>query len=415
MKLNCYSSSSVTRYFDHISHRVLTYLITNVVLQKHNKQPIVHLGNSFKDFLSKINIFNHKSAKDAIELRKQIDLALKLVISVSYSNSNKTTRQNFKDVALIADNENLDFIMNTTLKWQKSITINQQAVEFIRSCAVPISKYVTYNSTSIKHIFLLNYFLYQNYNLVTNEKASAEYDLTNLSTAIGCDIDSLLSSFRYLIKANNIFQTLKLNKFIALKNKKILLTADNSLTLTKNERVVKPRNLETIFKSRVKDKLLKTKQYNNLQLTAIEKYIENRVNKGVLIRNLNAYALGVLKNTDWEFPEYNSTLMAYDSKSFRFFENNTSGLNEVKRLFSKFLKLSNQMLLPVELRKVQSQLNDPGTIKLRLPGFHYLLYVFATRLNIIKSDVDHSLTPDLFASNLDRFINWVDYVKKEGK
>ena len=413
LTINCTTRSPYPALFNYISHRFLSYIITEVVKRKYEKTPIIYLGKSLRELVCRLNILSNPSADKLKEIQKQLDLILKMCFTFNYSNSNKTSRQNVNNIPLLDSAENTEFIVNKDIQWQNAITISLEAANLIKSCAVPIARELTDTLTSVNHVFLLNYILYQNYNLILNECSSRSYDLKDLSVAIGADYDKFIASFKYLRKTK-LFKDLRLDEFITYKNGYLTIESNEFLLLdgvTKFKEAKKSESSTSggILKDNVRLKLINSSAYNELEIIAAETYTKKRIDKNVLIRNTNAYTLEVLANPSSYNSELVSLVQLLDDKNYKSFSENKAVVNDVKNLLYKLIKGKSTPKIPPQLKLIHDQMLNPGRCNIKLPGYNYLLYVMASDLKLIQNKVQHRKNL-LNAPNLELFFSWLSFI-----
>lgn len=367
--------------------RFLSYLVTQSIK---TKSFIINLPSSRGAFLSKVlNIKYHPSFTDTIRINKQIKALATLLLSIKYTNHNKTSRINFDCISFFDDD--VSFLYSDNQKWQKEIKLSADAYHLFRSSAVPISQKSLMEFKSALHIDIFNYFSYQNYNLSLREIKSESFNIEDLYYQFGSEqtLRVFKSKLRYFIDKIKDISDLNID---VTKNKIILTTNEDCLL---RKKVAKKNNQPKQFKPaqispEIEEKLIQ--KYGEIEYLAAEHYLNTRIEQGVKKGNPVTRPLGYLKHT-LNNPEHYANAKAkviskIDDEQFNKFKSLSKTVkSSLKNELTRRVKNTSIDFIPKDLKQVYQQLRDPYKFITLIPNFDYCLYLYAIQSKLFTSRV----------------------------
>lgn len=245
--------------------------------------------------------------------------------------------------------------------------------ELIKHTAVPISSFAVNEFSNSRKLDILNYFLYQNYNL-NIKKFNYTFKIEELFHQFGGGIPNI-NEFRRVLKKilEEIKQLVDLNITVIDKFNYLLVPSDKCLLVQHERRktFINPENLVTEeFKSHLK------KDYEQIQIEAANIYLMKRASSGN-IRNPHAYLRNILKNPHFYYLDMLKLIKDINKSQFKEYENISDNLKKINLDFFRDLITGiNIYSLPIEIRPVYEQLRNPGKDIIKgFPGFNYCCYI----------------------------------------
>lgn len=248
--------------------------------------------------------------------------------------------------------------------------------ELIKATAVPISSAAVNTFTNVRKLDILNYFLYQNYNL-NLKKITATFQIEELYNLFGggiTTINEFRRVFNKILKELN--QLIPLNIIILDKYRYQLIPSDDCLLKQHKRRktnVIKDKQI--VINEDFKQKL--EKDYSAIDIEAASIYVSKR-NKDGKVRHPYAYIRDVLKNPSWYKAERGILVQNIHKMQYEDYHN----LEEAKRkITSQELKArithTYKFGLPIELQDLYEQLRVPGRVIVKnAQGWDYACFLF---------------------------------------
>ena len=292
-------------------------------------------------------------------------------LSLHHSNPNEKSRKQHQLISFVSGDHS--WLYDDTKDWQQAITLSQEMFELIKYTAVPISAAAVNEFSNSRKLDILNYFLYQNYNL-NIKKFNYTFKIEDLYHLFGGGIPNI-NEFRRVFKKTleEIKQLVSLD-ITAIDKFNYLLVPSDKCLLTQHERrktFVNPENLVTEeFKRHL------NKEHERIDVEAANIYLMKRAVTGN-IRNPHAYLRSILKNPNFYYLDKLKLINDIHKSQFREYENISDNLKKINLDFFRDLITGiNIYSLPPEIRPVYEQLRNPskGIIK-GFPGFNYCCYI----------------------------------------
>ena len=337
--------------------RLLSYLCKSLIKSR-SKDPIVHIPRSRAQFYKEALGINYiLSSKDAEFIKEQIEAFVACNLSLGFSNPNDKSRKERDSISFLANGHS--WLYDDSQSWQSKIIISDEMFELIKATAVPISSAAVNTFTNARKLDILNYFLYQNYNL-NLKKITATFQIEELYNLFGggiATINEFRRVFNKILKELN--QLVPLDIIILDKHRYQLIPSDDCLLKQHKRRktnVIKDKQL--VINEDFKQKL--EKAYSAIDIEAASIYVSKR-NKDGKVRHPYAYMRDVLKNPSWYQAERSvliQSIHTMQKEEFKSLDNHKRKITaqELKARLSHTYKLG----LPAELQDVYEQLRVPG-------------------------------------------------------
>lgn len=354
--------------------RLFSYLCKSLIKSR-AKDPVVNIPRSRAQFYKEALGINYiLSSKDAEFIRDQIEAFVTCNISLGFSNPNDKSRKERDSIPFLANEHS--WLYDDSQSWQSKIIISDDMFELIKATAVPISSAAVNTFTNARKLDVLNYFLYQNYNL-NLKKITATFQIEELYNLFGggiTTINEFRRVFNKILKELN--QLIPLNIIILDKYRYQLIPSDDCLLKQYKRRktnVIKDKQI--VINEDFKQKL--EKDYSAIDIEAASIYVSKR-NKDGKVRHPYAYIRDVLKNPSWYQAERGILVQNIHKMQYEDYHN----LEEAKRkITSQELKArithTYKFGLPIELQDLYEQLRVPGRVIVKnAQGWDYACFLF---------------------------------------
>lgn len=360
--------------------RKILSFISECIVKSRSKDGLIKLPNSKALFCKKILGINYSPNKKDLEaINYQIKSFCNTFLSIEYSKETNS-RKNISSMQYFVDD--VDFLWDDSKKWQSSVKIAENMFQLIKTSTVPVSKTIPNIYRSAVMIDLMNYFLYQNYNLYI-KNMDHEFDIRDLHYLFGINTADINDFKRYLKKNLSIFK--KLNLDISIVKNTLTLKATNSAFLVTRAKKLKDAP-PTIIKPQNLDKLIG--QYGGIDVKAVALYVSKQQDRGKIIRHPYAYMREVLTNPHWYIKERNQILdTELNERRDAWIKRSDHEKNIVKSLLIRKIKNINLSMVPKDLQQYLEQLQRPGRLIVRIPDFSYVCTIFDSVLR--RESIEH--------------------------
>lgn len=356
--------------------RLLSYLTKSLIKTK-AKKPIIHIARSRAQFYKDALGINYVlSSKDAESIREQVEAFCTCKISLGYSNPNEKSRKERESISFLAKGQS--WLYDDTQPWQEKIIITDEMYDLITATAVPISSVAVDIFTNARQLDILNYFLYQNYNL-NLKKITATFQIEELFNLFGGGISTINEFRRVFGKILNQIKILVPLQIEILDKHRYRLTPNNDCLLKQHKRqktneIKDPRlAINEDFKQKLE------KNYAVIDIEAASIYVLKRIERGGKpIENPHAYMRDVLKNPNWYRNERTLLIQSIHKMQFDDYKQLSDSQRKItSQDLSTRLDRTAMLGLPAELRDYYRQLKHPGQdIIKHTPNWKHLCYLY---------------------------------------
>lgn len=367
-------SVTYTTQFSHLPsgvypRRMLSYF-AKYVTRKRLKHPFIQLPDSRAAFIREVlGVKYILSSRDRANIYLQFQAFAQCLTTIKYSNNNDKTRKNRTDFSFFKGD--VSFLWDDTQKWQNLIELSSDFFELIKTNKTPISEYAVSTSKNALRLDLINYFLYQNYNLQLKD-LSVRFHFHELYDLFGSGSD--FSEFKQNVKKTLEYLSNEVNlKFSEMNKKSFLLVGTQEATLYRpDRRKTNPDGSSPIQISKEQfDKLQKT--YDRLDILAVMAYAEHVYKKGTNIRNPIGFIRHVLQHPLW-FSKYRldqeKQLLSRQLTEWEKLDKTVKDFTR-RELINKIKSKSIYEIADFNLRYYLELLKTPGALSAKDVGFNF--------------------------------------------
>lgn len=354
--------------------RFFSYLCKQIIRTR-SKAPIVNVPRSRAQFYKEaLGVHYVPSSKDIDAINLQIKAFIDCKLSLSYSNPNDKSRKQREQISFVSGDHS--WLYDDSQIWKQQISLSDELFELIKLTAVPISAKATEEFSNARKLDILNYLLYQNYNLHL-KGISFTFQIEKLYELFGGGVPNLNEFRRVLNKV-----ILEIKELVPLdieaKDKYNYVMTPTEKALLKQHKRRKTnqfKDQKLIINEDFKDKLKQS--YSEIDIESACVYVSKRNQQGE-IRHPYAYLRDVLKNPSW-----------YQTEKIQFINNvHKIQLNEYEHLSSDLKSLNarhfidriqkiNIYSIPRELQPYHQEIKQPGQAIIKgLPGHQYRCYMY---------------------------------------
>lgn len=353
--------------------RLFSYLCKSIIRTR-SKTPVVSIPRSRAQFYKEALGINYvPSSKDVEAIAMQLQAFINCELTLSYTNPNDKARRPRDSIHFVSGNHS--WLHDDSQLWQQQIVLSDEIFELIKLTAVPISAKAVEEFSNSRKLDILNYFLYQNYNLYL-KKINYSFQIEPLYELFGGGIPTL-NEFRRIF--NKILAELKelVPLEITATDKYSYLMVPNEAALLKQHKRRKTNEVKdqlVIINEDYKDKL--KQKYSDLDVESACVYVSKRSQSGQ-IRHPYAYLRDVLKNPSWYQRERVNFITNVHKLQYREYQNLPEEQRKINaRFFKDLISRTHIYSVPVEIQPMVEQLKHPDRVVIKgLPGFDYCCYI----------------------------------------
>lgn len=367
--------------------RLLAFFTKYVTKKRLNHQEIRIPSNKLK-FLREVLSINYiPSSKDIKAINQQIQAFAECLTTINYSNYNDKTRKNRVDFNFFASD--VSFLWDDTKEWQHSITLSNDFFELIKSNAVPVSELVTTTNRNALKVDVINYLLYQNYNLQRKD-LQYRFQFIDLQQLFAANLQFF--EFKTFIKQllKDLESTANLNVGETDKNSFVLIGSQDAVLFRPLRRKTNPDQDAPIKISAEKLSQLE-KQYNQIEVLSAMQYMDSIQKNGNDIRNPLAYIKDVLKNPHWYRKQKVKAIDLIHEKQYSQFAKLESSKRKI--LYDELvnrIKITPLYKVSHDLELILSQFKNPGQQLIKIPRFEYCVYLYWVNLTDQLKDTNNT-------------------------
>ncbi len=354
--------------------RLFSYLCKHIIRTR-SKSPVVNIPRSRAQFYKDALGINYvPSNKDVEALNLQIKAFVNCKLSLSYSNPNDKARKPRDQILFVSGDHS--WLYDDSQIWKQQITLSDELFELIKLTAVPISAKATEEFSNARKLDILNYFLYQNYNLHL-KGISYSFQIEQLYELFGGGIPTLNEFRRVLNKIlSEIKELVPLDIVATDKYNYFMIPSESALLKQHKRRKTNQFKDQTlIINEDYKDKLKQT--YSEMDVEGACIYVSKRNQQGH-VRHPYAYLRDVLKNPSW----YQTEKINFINNVHKFQLNEYEHLpSDLKTLNARHFKDRIQKIhvysIPRELQSYLEEIKHPARAQIKgLPGHQYRCYMY---------------------------------------
>lgn len=369
--------------------RILSYF-TKYVTRKKLKHSEIPIPTNKLRFLREVLSINYvPGSRDIRSVNAQLQAFAECLTTIKYSNFNDKSRKNRVDFKFFASD--VSFLWDDSKEWQPTVTLSEDFFELIKHNTVPISEEVMLSRNALK-IDLINYLLYQNYNLQRKE-LSCRFNFSELQSLFAST--SIFHEFRTIVKG--ILKILENEANLDIKE----LTKESFLMVgSKNATLYRPNRRKTNPDPNAKIKLSQEQiqrleaLHGKVEVDSAVEYLETIQKNGNDIRNPFSYIKDVLCNPKWYAKHRIANEDKYKKKAYALWtKESESTKNLVKEDLINRIKITPPDIIKHSLRNYFDMLRAPGMLKVKdMPfDFKYVVFMYANKLRggYIKTSCIH--------------------------
>lgn len=353
--------------------RLFSYLCKQIIRTR-SKTPIIAIPRSRAQFYKEALGINYvPSSKDLDAISQQLKAFIKCQLSLSYSNPNDKSRKQRDSINFV--NGDHAWLYDDNLNWQQQIILSDDFFDLIKLTAVPISARALEEFSNSRKLDILNYLLYQNYNLFI-KKINYSFQIELLYELFGSGIPTL-NEFRRVF--NRILTEIKevIPLDITATDKYSYLLIPSEAALLKQHKRRKTNEIKDqliVINEDYKDKL--KQNYSEIDVEAACIYVSKRSQSGE-IRHPYAYLRDVLKNPSWYQRERVNFISNIHKLQYQEYQNLPEEQRKINaRFFKDLISKTHIYSVPVEIQPMVEQLKYPERFIVKgIPNFDYCCYI----------------------------------------